>query len=314
MARKRNALVSWFVRTLGLGAIQLLSALPISLRTVIINSIARIAVALVPRIRKVSLENLDRAFGDERTAAEKHEIAVEATANMITVGAEFPRMPQLTAANIDRYVEFENLEFIDSEQGGFLIGGHIGNWEWLIPALVAKGCRVAGVVRPLDDPKPNAYVNGNRTATGAITIPKDNAGQELFRYLREGYITGLLIDQSPRENAVPVTFFGHECWATIGPVMMAFRAKCPVYMVTMKRIAPERYRLTVHPPIELTRTGSLHQDLVENSQRCQDIMESVIREDPGQWLWAHRRWKKRPRLEEEWAKRIAKARSKESSE
>jgi len=45
---------------------------------------------------------------------------------------------------------------------------------------------------------------------------------------------------------------------------------------------------------------------VQNTQWCQDALEAAVRVNPGQWLWMHRRWKARPRLEEEWEVRSKK--------
>jgi len=50
------------------------------------------------------------------------------------------------------------------------------------------------------------------------------------------------------------------------------------------------YRLTLYPPLDNFPGASVEQDTL----RVNDIIEARIREQPGQYLWAHRRFKNRP--------------------
>jgi KDO2-lipid IV(A) lauroyltransferase len=52
--------------------------------------------------------------------------------------------------------------------------------------------------------------------------------------------------------------------------------------------AEQRYVLRFYPPIEITA------DPAEDTRRLHALLEEVVREFPGQWLWIHRRWKTRP--------------------
>ena len=132
----------------------------------------------------------------------------------------------------------------------------------------------------------------------------------MLRLLKEGWIVGVLADQSPREAAVPVTFFGQPCWATVAPAMIAARAKVPMHVVSILREADGNYVMEFSEPIELDQSKPLRAGLVDVSQQCQDAIERIVREHPGQWLWLHRRWKKRPRLEREWAEKEAREKPK----
>ena len=98
-----------------------------------------------------------------------------------------------------------------------------------------------------------------------------------------------------------MTFFGVNTWGTIGPAMLALRTGAPIYPASVIRARDGTYKLHVHPPILATREGAFRDDLVRITQRCQDSIEAMIRAHPGQWLWFHRRWKPRPRLEREWS-------------
>ena len=50
----------------------------------------------------------------------------------------------------------------------------------------------------------------------------------------------------------------------------------------------KKYVLHFHPPVAIT--GDPQQD----TQRIHNVLEQVIRDNPDQWLWIHRRWKTQP--------------------
>jgi KDO2-lipid IV(A) lauroyltransferase len=303
MAR-RNRIAKGLAAGLTLCTAGLTRILPLPLSRRCLLLCGRFAIWVVPRIRRVGLANLDLAYGDSLTRAEKRRILRGAVDNMAIVAAEFSRLPYFAARRFEGLVAVQGLEHLDPQRGGLCISGHIGNWEFMAPVLAAQGLRLAEVVRPLDVAALDRYVEGTREAGGVRTIPKDQAGEELLALLKEGWFTGILVDQSPRDNGIPTTFFGHTCWSTIGPAMIAAKAQAPVYFVTLLRQRDYRYVLRVHPPLPLVFTGAIRQDLFANTQIIQDAFEELVRAHPDQWLWPHRRWKQRPRLEREWAARL----------
>ncbi len=305
MAQRRNAAVEWVLTTLCIGFGGLTARLPLSVCRLLGRNLGRLGYWLVPRVRRVALANLDLAYGDALSPAEKRRIARGAAVNVGMVAAEFTHIAAIDEDFVARHVTIKGFEQLEAGRGGLIISGHFGNWEWLAPIVQTFHGKTAEIVRPMNDPRLNGFVDGVRRSNGVTTVPKLGAGREIIRLLRDGYLVGVLVDQSPRDNAVPVTFFGHPCWATIAPIMAAARCRVPVYAVTLTRDDRYHYALELSAPISLVRTGDLRQDLIANTQRCQDAIEAAIRNHPEQWLWLHRRWKPRPRLEAEWLRKSA---------
>ena len=305
MARSRSPFRQWLTSWVAIGFAVLTAHLPLGVARRLGRSLAWLAYHVVPRVRKVGLANLELAYGDTLSRTEKVRILKDAVRNMGIMAAEFSRTPRLAMADSADLVRLEGVEHVYSSQGGVVIGAHMANWEWMATAMAGRGYKLAAIVRPLNQPVLNAYVDRLRRAANLHTIPKTDAAREIRRRLKDGYFVGFLVDQSPRENAAPVRFFGQDTWGTIGPAMAAARARVPVLLAAMTREPDGRYTLRIGPPIPMARTGRLRDDLVENAQRCQDAVEALVRANPGQWLWLHRRWKPRPRLAQEWAARQA---------
>ena len=312
-AHERHTARRRLAAALSLGFLRIVSWLPLPLARGLALVLARVAWYAVPRIRRVGLKNLDLAYGDSLSAGAKRRILRGAVRNVALVAADFSRLPRFNEDPSLLPVRVEGFEKLREVGNAIYFSGHLGNWELLGPALARVSPPVAGVVRPLDNPALNAVVDRYRNAGGFTTLAKDKAGGEMVRRLREGWTTGVLVDQSPRENGAPVTFFGQPCWGTIAPAMLAWRTGLPVIPGFVMREADGGYVFELGDPVEMVRTGDLLGDLQVNTQRCQDVVEAMVRRHPDQWLWFHRRWKARPRLEEEWQARRARARKREGT-
>ena len=302
---RRNPVVQGLLTGLSVGFCRLTVALPLPVARALGTGLARIAYHAVPRIRRVGMANLDLAYGDTLTRAQKTAILKDSVCNLGLVAAEFGRIPQLVAGQMAREFRVRGAEHVDRARGGVFMGAHLGNWEWLAPAGGAVGINTVIIVRGFDDPRMDRVVDAVRKSEHVETLDKNSATGPMLHKLREGWMAGVLADQNPRENGVPVQFFGQPTWATIGPVLIAKRAKVPIYPVFMVRDEAGVYTLEFQSALELQATGDLLADLTVNTQRCQDAIEAMVRKYPGQWLWFHRRWRSRGRLEREWRERQA---------
>ena len=303
MARRRNPVSGAVAAGFTLAYLRISRCLPVAVNRAIAVPVGRLLARLVPRVRRVALANLDLAYGDTLSGEEKERIFRGVVDNVSLLAAEFSQISRIAEAEPGTVVTVEGADFLEKDKGYICIGAHLGNWELMGPSMAAHGFKVAAVVREFDNPRVNRLIDGIRRSGKVTTIPKDNGGREIIRLLREGTLVGILIDQSPRENGVPVTFFGAPCWATVAPAMIAVRAKTSVVPVALTRKPEGGYRLRFYEPIVMTRTGNLRADLVNYTQACQDALERMVRENPEQWLWLHQRWKARPRLADEWARK-----------
>lgn len=302
---KRSGLGDTLLAVLAVGFIRFLAILPLPAARGLVKGAGKLVWLLVPRLRRIGMENLQHAYGDSLSDSEKHRILKEALDNLCILAAELPHLPRFARKGGEGIVRFHGLDRIKAGRGAVVVGAHFANWEWVAPSYAAQGYPIAGIVRAMNHPRLDQVVNGLRSEVGLRILYKEQAAREAVRYLRDGWAIGLLADQAPRDNAVPVSFFGQPCWATAAPVLLALRARVPIHMIHVFRAPDGLYDVTVEAPLFIERSGDSIQDLQTYTQRVQDVMEGWVREAPGQWLWFHRRWKARPQLEAEWRTRAA---------
>ncbi len=244
----------------------------------------------VPRLRRVALRNLELAgFANPDRIADGVFLSVGRI--MASVG----KFPSITRANVHEWIRYDGLDNFTAAQArgrGVLVAtAHLGNWELSAFAHALMTGPMHIVVRPLDNPRLDAWVERRRALSGNHIIRKKDAAREILRALAAGDAVGILIDQNttPSEG-VFIDFFGRKACAGAGFVKFAHHtgaAVVPGYALWSEQ--EKRYILRFDPEIPMNPG-----DVQGDTQRVHAALERVIREHPDQWLWIHRRWKTRP--------------------
>lgn len=280
-------------------ALKTAGILPRSVARALGTGVARISFAMIPRLRRIAMFNLSLAFPDW-SDAQRRETVSEMVRQLGWMGAEFSQFPKYTAERIKEIVLVEGLEnFLAAERAGkgvLILTGHFSAWELAPFAQARFGHPLSFLAREVDNPKVDALVNSYRTLSGNKPIEKNQSARAVLRVLSEGGTVGILADQNTIVGeGVFVDFFCTPACTTTGIARMALHtgaAVVPGYILW--DAAAKKYVLRFDAAIELSRTGNTELDVLENTARFTRVIEDVVRKNPGQWVWVHKRWKTRP--------------------
>jgi KDO2-lipid IV(A) lauroyltransferase len=249
--------------------------------------------------RKVAIQNLHIAFGQEKSEEEMRSIAKKNFQNLGMLAIEFFRIPRMDIETFKRKVEVEGLDealqVLEKNRGALLLLGHFGNWELM--ALMSKVIKksILVIAKPIkQNPWIDGWINGIRKRAGLEVIPPKNASQKVIQALSQNQVVGILFDQRGRRSkGIWADFFGRKVPTTPGLAVMALKSGAPVLPVFMIRNGFHKHRLLIKKPLQLIDTGDINGDILANTQLFNHTLESIIREYPDQWFWIHRRWERK---------------------
>jgi len=249
--------------------------------------------------RKVAIQNLHIAFGQEKSEEEMRSIAKKNFQNLGMMAIEFFRIPGMDLETYQKKVEAEGvdeaLKVLEKNRGALLLLGHFGNWELM--ALMSKVIQknILVIAKPIkNNPWLERWFIESREGIGLEVIPPKNATLKVIQALSQNKVVGILFDQrGKRSKGIWADFFGRKVPTTPGLAVMALKSGAPVLPVFMVRNGFQKHRLIVKKPLELIHTDDFNKDVEANTQLFNDTLESIIREYPDQWLWIHRRWERK---------------------
>jgi len=275
---------------------------PLKVGKLLSEHLGRVLYALLGRRRSIALENLRRAFPNEKDL-DHRRIARRSFSSFVLTCFEALRFQRIfgeqaagaepvTVLAEQRTLLQKARRIHDASGGCIFVTPHIGNWEFLPFASSIADIPLVAVMRPLDNVYLEQLLYRKRADSGQIIIPKRNALFVLQVTLKQGKSIGMLPDQGTGRG-IPVPFFGREAFTTPVPAMLAVRYRRPIVVVACCRSHDSRtFEGIVSDPLWPGEYSSEKEEIYRLTGTMNLEMEAVIRRYPEQYLWMHDRWKR----------------------
>ncbi len=271
------------------------------------DAAALVYARLSPRRVARARDNVNRSF-PEWTPEQSHHIAIDSIKHLF-------RLALVDAMQMDRFIHpdqwWKHVDMRDArsahqtligEQPAIMVTGHLGNWELMGYTLSMLGVRLNAIARPLDNRLLNRWLLGIREAWGLRVLTKFGASQEMQSILQRGEHLGFIADQNAGDRGTFVPFFGRLASAYKSIALLAITQNLPVVVAAAFRTAPGlHYQWRVQEVIEPHQWADVDNPVYWLTARYTWGLEQLVRSEPSQFLWLHRRWKSRPRHEQEGA-------------
>ncbi len=300
--RKRNRVLDYFVYVLA------------RMFTVLLHLFARRANYRTARLvgdllyrfdakhRRIALEHLRRSFPDW-PQSRLEEVARRSMHNMIYLGLEVLYTPRLvTVTRWPEFVRFDNvgptLRLLLQNRGLIALTGHFGNWEVLGYTLACLGFPTYSVARRLDNPHIDRFILGVREDRGQVILDKRGATARIPELLAENKPVGFIADQDAGRKGAFVDFFGRKASTYKSIALLAIQHEVPVAVGYARRVGEDfQFEIGVERTIYPEEWAHVDDPVLWITREYTAALERVVRRDPEQYLWVHRRWKHRPRGE-----------------
>ena len=274
------------------GLLWLISLLPLRVLYIFSECLYGLVFYVFKYRKQVVLDNLLHAF-PEKTAQERVRIAKQFYRNFIDTFMESVKLITMSEKQLRKRstCEVERInELIAKGKNVHGMAGHQFNWEFgnLIYALNLP-IPFVGIYMPISNKALDRIFFNLRKRYGTILISAPDFKNKRHEVFSGQYLLGLAADQNPGHptNAYWMNFFGRPAPFVTGPAKGAVKYNTAVMMVAFKKVKRGYYHFSV---IEIADEGSRYSP-EQLTLLYKNELENVIRKDPANYLWSHRRWK-----------------------
>ena len=172
------------------------------------------------------------------------------------------------------------------------VSGHFGNFELMSMELTKKNINLATIYRPLNNFFLNPfmeylrkkYICSNQIKKGLVGV-KDS-----INYIKNNFSIALMIDQRVSEGK-RLPFFGHMALTSTLPAQLALKFNLDIVPIYIARKTNDNFEMEIYEPIKIVNNHDVESNKLNISIKLNKIIEEMISQNPGQWIWTHNRWK-----------------------
>ena len=208
------------------------------------------------------------------------------------VFAEYVFIKNFRHGELNSRIKIEGQDVLDEikkfNKQVVFISGHFANFELMALHLDKSGIALSTIYRPLNNFFLNKVMERIRKEYICEKQIKKGIGgiKQLIRLKKNNYSTALMIDQRVSEG-IKSNFFNKEAFTTTIPAQLVKKFNIPVVPIFIERVDNINFRIVIKKPISFTEKDSIK----KITDKLNSILEKMIIQKPGQWIWSHNRWK-----------------------
>lgn len=274
----------------GIGLGRALARLPRPLLFSLGRGLGRVAYWLGPKRRRIAATNLRLCFPEldterRRKLLKAHYSSLGQGFAEVIWGWWAPTHENPPECTIEGW---EHLEAARSDGRGVLLyTGHFTYME-LSSVCLARKVNLSVVYRPNRNPLINEAVDAGRARHVAALYAKQQTTR-MVRALRRGEVLWIAPDQNyGRAQSATLPFFGVPCATNVAVPNLARLGRARILPFFASR-TKNGFHLRIEPPLKDLPSG----DDAADTRRLTERLEAHIRQHPEDYLWGHRRFKKR---------------------
>ena len=239
--------------------------------------------------KKVINKNL-KIFKKDITSIEKNKILSSMWKNYGMTFVEYIFLDRMKKNSSHIEIKGEEIlkDIIEGKKQAIFISGHFANFELMSMEITKRNVKLATIYRPLNNFFLNPlmeylrkkYVCNNQIKKGIKGV------REVMNYIKNGFSIALMIDQRVSEGE-KVNFFGQPAYTTTLPAQLALKYKLPIIPVFIERDKNSKFIIEFQKEIDIHN----YKNKIDLTLKLNEILESMIRKNPNQWIWTHNRWK-----------------------
>jgi len=134
-------------------------------------------------------------------------------------------------------------------------------------------------------------INSWRAKFGNHIVRMEHAVREALRTLQGGGMLGIIADQAAAKESIWVPFFGREVPTYEGPAALSLKTGAAIVIGFPVRQSDGTYLTRFTQLSTADMRGTDKESVAELTRRHVNATEEIIRQNPGQWMWMHKRWK-----------------------
>lgn len=249
--------------------------------------------------RMITYENIRNAY-PKKSIEDRYAIVRAAYENLGITLVELLAFPTYSKLQLEQFISIKNSHILTEQykkgESMLLLSGHYGNWELLAFGVAAiLDIPFSIVVKQQQNSSSDKILNQYRVLKNNSVIPMHSAARSILAKIKKGEAIAMLTDQAadPTKD-IFVDFFGRPAVTFEAPAYLSIKYQIPIVFGVAKRLLSGKYEVVLHKLMPTTNEVT-PESVRELTQQHTSLLEDVIREDPSQWSWQHKRWKYDPK-------------------